>query len=360
MARVECSTSINGIYCVCDYNAYPVGNYPNIVMRIDYSFRVRMVYAQNSISGYTRFWFHTNSHTVNIPYTAGAVTTGVLASGSVDISWGSGASVTHVPGYGIDLPGATGPGSGGSGSSTVSITSSIPAPTKYDCSNPRNITPTSATIDYFLTNKNNYWRVYLWDKLSGKTWNVSPDTGNGTANLTGLNPETNYQITTKVVDRSGNVKYTGGVFATFTTLTDQLKLYSNDSETLKIARVFYNKGGIIKKVKKGFINQNGTIKRFKNAGSTAQISLESAMPMSISMEQEESQYEVIKEISYIEILDDRNEYEYEYGLTYKYKDILYFCEDFTADDPTQSYGKKFTSRFTPNYLVDRKFRVVVE
>ena len=41
MARVECSTSINGIYCVCDYNAYPVGNYPNIVMRIDYSFRVR-------------------------------------------------------------------------------------------------------------------------------------------------------------------------------------------------------------------------------------------------------------------------------------------------------------------------------
>ena len=56
MARVECSPSINGIYCVCDYNSYPVGNYPNIVMRIGYSFRVRMVYAQNSISGYTGFW----------------------------------------------------------------------------------------------------------------------------------------------------------------------------------------------------------------------------------------------------------------------------------------------------------------
>lgn len=360
MARVECSTSINGIYCVCDYNAYPVGNYPNIVMRIDYSFRVRMVYAQNSISGYTRFWFHTNSHTVNIPYTAGAVTTGVLASGSVDISWGSGASVTHVPGYGIDLPGATGPGSGGSGSSTVSITSTIPAPTKYECGNPRGITPTSATIDYYLTNKNNYWRVYLWDKLSGKTWNVSPDTGNGTANLTGLNPETNYQITTKVVDRSGNVKYTGVVFATFTTLTDQLKLCFNNSGSFKIARVFYNQGGIIKKVKKGFINQEGTIKRFKNAGSTTKSSLSNIVMMALNEAAQEEQYQVIQNNPYIEILDDRNEYEYEYGLKYKYKDILYFCEDFNADDPTQSYGEKFTSRFTPNYLVDRKFRVVVE
>ena len=214
--------------------------------------------------------------------------------------------------------------------------------------------------DYYLTNKNNYWRVHLWDKLSEKTWNVSPDNENGTVILTDLIPETNYQITTKVLDRSGNVEYTGGVFATFTTLTDQLKLCFNNSGSLKIARVFYNQGGIIKKVKKGFINQNGTINRFKNAGSTVQNSLASAMLMSISMDQEESQYEVIQEISYIEIFDDRNEYEYEYGLTYKYKDIIYFCEDFAADDPTQSYGKKFTSRFTPNYLVDRKFRVVVE
>lgn len=265
MARVECGTTISGIYCVCDYSAYPVGNYPNIVMRIDYQFRVRMAYAQNSISGYTNFWFHTKKHNVNIPYTVGAVTTGVLASGSVDISWGSGVSVTHAPGYGIELPGPSGPGSGGSGSSTVSITSSIPAPTRYDCDNPRNITPTSATIDYHLSNKNNYWRVYLWDKISGKTWNVSPDNGNGTVTLTDLDPETNYQITTKVVDRSNIVRYTGGVFATFKTLTDQLKLYFNDNGVLKVARVFYNQNGTIKKVKKAFTNIGGTIKMVSNA-----------------------------------------------------------------------------------------------
>ena len=81
--------------------------------------------------------------------------------------------------------------------------------------------------------------------------------------------------------------------------------------------------------------------------------------MALNEAAQEEQYQVIQNNPYIEILDDRNEYEYEYGLKYKYKDILYFCEDFNADDPTQSYGEKFTSRFTPNYLVDRKFRVVV-
>ena len=356
MARVECSTSVNGIYCVCDYNAYPVGNYPNIVMRIDYSFRVRMAYAQNSIAGYTKFWFHTKSHTVNIPYTAGAVTTGVLASGSIDISWGSGVSVTHVPGYGIELPGATGPGSGGSGSSTVSITSSIPAPIRYDCSNPRNITPTSATIDYYLTNKNNYGRVYWWDKTSDKGWSVSPDNGNGTVILTDLNPETNYQITTKVVDRKDTVRYTGGVFATFTTLTDQLKLALNIDGVLKVVKAFYNQDGLIKKVKKGFINQNGFILRFKNAVSTEQIGTANARMISLSLDSEEA----VQDNSYIEVFDDRNEYEYEYGLMYKYKNILYLCEDFLADDPTESFGEIFKSRFTPNYLIGRKFKVVDE
>ena len=349
-------TNTGGINMVVDISTSIQDNYPNAKLRVNFGVYFTAQYSQNSLvwNGAT-FYFDGTGFSLSVNgYGAGRYpSSGYTCSGYKEYSLGNDYTLTKS----ISVSTAFG---NFSSSGELSASGSIAAPTKYECGNPRDITPASATIDYYLTNKNNYWRVYLWDKLSGKTWNVSPDTGNGKANLTGLNPETNYQITTKVVDRNGIVRYTGGVFATFTTLTDQLKLCFNNSGSLKIARVFYNQGGIIKKVKKGFINQNGTINRFKNAGSTAQTSLESAMLMSLSMEQEESQYEVIQEISYIEIFDDRNEYEYEYGLKYKYKDILYFCEDFVADDPKQSYGEKFTSRFTPNYLVDRKFRVVVE
>ena len=349
-------TNTGGINMVVDISTSIQGNYPNAKLRVNFGVYFTAQYYQNSLvwNGAT-FYFDGTGFSLSVNgYGAGRYpSSGYTCSGYKEYSLGNDYTLTKS----ISVSTAFG---NFSSSGELSASGSIAAPTKYDCSNPRNITPKSATIDYYLTNKNNYWRIYLWDKLSGKTWNVSPDNGNGTVTLTDLNPETNYQITTKVVDRSGNVKYTGDVFATFTTPTDQLKLCFNNSGSFKIARVFYNQGGIIKKVKKGFINQNGTINRFKNAGSTTKSSLSNIVMMALNEAAQEEQYQVIQNNPYIEILDDRNEYEYEYGLTYKYKDILYFCEGFAADDPTQSYGEKFTSRFTPNYLVDRKFRVVVE
>lgn len=349
-------TNINGITMVVDVNTSISGNYPNIKCRVNFGVYFNAAYSQNLLqwSGATFYFDGTGfSLSVNGRGAGRYPSSGYACSGSKEYNFGSSYNFSKN----INVSVAFG---NFSSSGTLTASASIPSPSRYECGNPRNITYNSATIDYFLSNNNNYWRVYLWDNLSGKTWNVYPDTGNGTANLTGLNPETNYQITTKVVDRNGAVVYTGGVFATFKTLEDQLKLTLNVGGTLKIVKAFYNQGGKIKKVKKGFINQGGTIKRFKNAGSTTKSSLSNIVMMALNEAAEEEQYQVIQKNPYIEIFDDRNEYEYEYGLTYKYKDILYFCEDFAADNPTKSYGVKFKSRFTPNYLVDRKFKVVVE
>lgn len=256
-------TNTNGITMVVDVNTSIVGNYPDVKCRVNFGVYFNAAYSQNLLqwSGATFYFDGTGfSLSVNGSGAGRYPSAGYACSGSKEYSLGNSSSFSKSIGV------STAFGNFAS-SGTLSAGASIPAPTRYDCGNPRNITYNSATIDYFLSNNNNYWRVYLWDKLSGKTWNVSPDTGNGTANLTGLNPETNYQITTKVIDRNGAVVYTGGVFATFKTLEDQLKLTLNVGGTLKIVKAFYNQDGKIKKVKKGFINQGGVIKRFKNAGS---------------------------------------------------------------------------------------------
>lgn len=255
-------TNAGGINMVVDISTSIQGNYPNAKLRVNFGVYFTAQYSQNLLvwNGAT-FYFDGTGFSLSVNgYGAGRYpSSGYTCSGYKEYSLGNAYTLTKS----INVSTAFG---NFSSSGNLSASGSIAAPTKYECGNPRDITPTSATIDYYLTNKNNYWRVYLWDKVSGKTWNVSPDTGNGTANITGLNPETNYQITTKVVDRNDIVRYTGGVFATFTTLTDQLKLPFNADGTIKVAKVFYNENGTIKKVKKGFINQDGTIKRLKNAG----------------------------------------------------------------------------------------------
>jgi len=97
-----------------------------------------------------------------------------------------------------------------------------------------------------------------------------------------------------------------------------------------------------------------TVAREWNTTTATGTILEGLEPEGIIVEED------VKDNSYIEVFDDRNEYEFEYGLTYKYKNILYLCEECSADDPTESYGEHFKSRFTPNYLIGRKFKVVDE
>ena len=168
-------------------------------------------------------------------------------------------SVYHTPGCSTSFGNF-------SASGVLGESQSVGGPNVYECGNPRNINPFDAAIDYKLSNVRNYWRVYLWCAITGKTWNVSPDNGNGSIKVTGLNPESSYKITTKVVDRNGTVQYTGGVYASFTTPADQLKIAFNQGGRVKVARVYYNHNGTIKKVKKVYRNINGSVKKGVNYG----------------------------------------------------------------------------------------------
>ena len=229
MTRKDCGSNTSGIHMMVDYWTELVGSWPNILMRWHYSMFIKEDYWQNSLQwNEAVFMFHTNQHTFNVNL-SGATQTGVLAAGVLDLPFGNG-------------------------------------PSAYECSNPRNINPFDAVIDYKLSNVRNYWRVYLWCAITGKTWNVSPDNGNGSIKVTGLNPESSYKITTKVVDRNGTVQYTGGVYASFTTPADQLKIAFNQGGRVKVARVYYNHNGTIKKVKKVYRNINGSVKKGVNYG----------------------------------------------------------------------------------------------
>lgn len=259
MGRKDCGSNVHGIHMYVDYWTELVDDWPNIKMRWHYSMFIKEDYGQNSLQWYNAvFNFHTNKHVFNVNI-SGAMQTGVLAAGTLDLPFGNGPSVYHTPGCSTSFGNF-------SSSGVIGETQTIPGPSVYQCENPRSINPFDAIIDYKLSNVRGYWRTYLWDSYSQKTWNVSPDTGNGSVKLTGLSEETSYHVTTKVVDRDGNVRYTGGVFASFTTIADQLKIALNQNGRLVVARVFYNSGGRIYKVKKAYRNQNGTIKKINNFG----------------------------------------------------------------------------------------------
>ena len=142
----------------------------------------------------------------------------------------------------------------------------MPKPSIYHCENPRDIKAKSVTLDYKLSNEHNFWRAYLWDSISGNTWNVNPDNTDGTVTLTDLTPETHYKITLKVIDRNDALALTGGKYAEFTTAVDQLRIGIKTEGQIRRARVYLKKDGKCIKVKKGFYKKDGKIKRIKNLG----------------------------------------------------------------------------------------------
>lgn len=259
MGRADCGSNIHGIHMYVDYWTELINDWPNIKMRWHYSMFFKADYSANSLAwDGAVFMFHTNRHVFNVNM-YGATQTGVLASGVLDLPFGNGPSVYHTPGCSTSFGNF-------SASGVLGESQSVAGPSTYHAENPRNVNPFDAVVDYKLSNVRNYWRVYLWDSYHDKTWNVSPDNASGSIKLTGLNPETSYHITTKVVDRNGTVQYTGGVYAAFTTPADQLKIAFNQNGRLKIVRVFYNDNGTIRKVKKVYRNINGNIKKGVNFG----------------------------------------------------------------------------------------------
>ena len=259
MTRKDCGSNIHGIHMIVDYWTELVGNWPNIYMRWHYSMFIKEDYANNHLRyDGAVFMFHTNQHIFNVNI-SGITSTEVLASGTLDLPFGNGPSVYHTPGCSTSFGNF-------SSSGVLGESQRVNAPNVYQCSNPRNINPFSAVIDYELSNEHNYWRLYLWCAISGQTWVVSPDNGNGSIKLIALTPESSYKITAKVMDRNGNVLYTGGVYASFTTPADQLKIAFNQGGRVRVARVYYNYNGTIEKVKKVYMNVNGSVKKGVNYG----------------------------------------------------------------------------------------------
>lgn len=261
MASKSIATNNKYVTLVVDYSTEIVGDYPNCVMRWHYSAYLSFsAYGGIDYDGAT-FTFHNKVHTFNIHYYTGSTgNSPVFASGTLDLPYGNGQSVYHAPGVVLNC------GSIYYASGSVEASISMPKPDVYHCENPRDIKAKSATIDYKLNNQHNFWRVYLLDVISDKTWNVNPDNKSGTVTLTDLNPETHYKITVVVVDRNGSSALYGGKYAEFTTAVDQLRIGIKIDGQVKRARVYLKKDGKCIKVKKGFYKKEGKVKRIKNLG----------------------------------------------------------------------------------------------
>lgn len=254
-------TSTNGLSMCVDVYSWLEGNYPNVQMVVSYGMYYTAQYSQNSLTAYSAtFTFDGTSHRYDANGRGAGryPSSGYYASGQKRYSLGNSSSISK------DMYCSTAFGNFSAGG-TCSASQSISGPSVYQIDKVEEITPFTAKATYRLSNSRNYWRIRIKDTVSGKTWNVSPDNGNGTKVLDGLSPETKYNLKAEVLNRNGEVAYTGNGVEFFT-IADQLKLAFNQGNTLKMARVFYNDNGVIKKVKKCFINQNGTIKRMKNYG----------------------------------------------------------------------------------------------
>lgn len=259
MATKEVATNVAYLYLCVDYSTSIVGDYPNIKFRFSYKMRFHLTaYGSVQYTGAT-FKFGYNSHSFNVNYTApaGGGYSSYLVSGTIDYDWGKNRSVTKEPTFSTSFGNVSASGS-------VSATQTIPEPSVYQCENPRDVTPFEATIDYLLTNSHNYWRVYLLDSISNKTWDVDPNTEDGSITLTNLTPETRYNITACVIDRNESLVYTGGIYAAFTTLVDQAKLFIKQSGSWKKGKAFLKKDGSWVKIKKVYLKQNGSWNKATN------------------------------------------------------------------------------------------------
>lgn len=257
MATHDISTSVRGVYLRVKYNVYVDGNYPSITMRVTYSTcfyfpnggTVQWNGAYMNVGGDNRQFSINHS---------GPGESATCTSGTLRYGFGNSQSKTQRISVYTKFGNILADGA-------FTVSASIPGPSTYQIDDVSEITPFTARVNYRLSNVRNYWRIRVKDTISGKTWSVNPDNGNGTSVLTNLKPETKYSLKAEVLNRSGGVSYTG-VGVEFTTIADQLKLAFNQSGNLKMARVFYNDNGVIKKVKKCYVNQNGSIKRVKNYG----------------------------------------------------------------------------------------------
>lgn len=210
MGRFEIGTSNPYTFLVVDTTESVNGTWPNLVPHVHASYKLRVNGWAYWQSNGTTLTLHNSSNTINLNVNlpSGGYS-GEIGTVDVDIWWsGNNASITHTPGVSINAPGCF------SGSGNITVSFSVGGLTNYDSTAATNITATSATFTYnFYPNNNRYYYCKFKDMKSGKIFTPSSEItyAKGTLyTLTGLNPDTDYEIAVIGYDRNGNISHTSG------------------------------------------------------------------------------------------------------------------------------------------------------
>lgn len=192
MAQNIVGTSDAYTQLICNTSSELIGDWPNITFRIHYNFQVRITGSGAWYYNGFRLVFHTNAHSVNLAISGSGVTSGVLASGYIDLGIG-GQSTTHGPGFGCSGP--------FSGSGIAYETQTIPNGSMT--SNLVSYDHNSCVINIAMSNPRNYFYAKIYEGTSGHV--VINEAVNGNNTITGLTPGTNQLITIYLYNRAGDL-----------------------------------------------------------------------------------------------------------------------------------------------------------
>ena len=166
---------------ICNTSSELIGNYPSITFRIHYNFQVRLTnYGSWYYNGF-RLNFHNKSHSVNLAcsFGSGGGTTGVLASGYVDLPI-AGQTTNHAPGFSCSGP--------FSGNGIARESQTIPNGTLS--SNIVSYNHNSCVINVSMSSPRNYFYTLIYNDTDKKVAIYSAANGNNT--ITGLSPGKSY------------------------------------------------------------------------------------------------------------------------------------------------------------------------
>lgn len=190
---------------ICTTSSELIGDYPNIKFRIHYNLKIKLTAYGSWYYNGADFWFHNTHHSVNLnlSFGSGGGTTGVLASGYIDLPI-SGVTTKHAPGFGCSGPFTA--------SSTITESQTIATGTMT--ANLDSCGHDSAVINIALTSPRNYWYARIYN-ANTESWAIS-SASNGKNTISGLSPGTSYTFNVEMWSRSGST-YTKQIKISVTT-----------------------------------------------------------------------------------------------------------------------------------------------
>lgn len=248
MASKTFSTNVNGLSCVCEYSTSISGTYPNVKFNFNYAFKIKQAYTNSFYEGDTTFKFGSKTHTLYVGRVSGIGTSGVLASGTLSLDFGT--ARTSSKSVTVSMTSLfTG---GASASTTVTESLTIPEPVL----NASIVNVTYNSVKFYIdlsSNPNDFYKVNIKD--SSRKYTI--DNASNGAIITGLSEETDYTFYVEAWCKSGSGTYVKRITLTTKTLVDQLKMDIKINGVWKTGKVFVKRNGVWKKGKKRYLKQNG-------------------------------------------------------------------------------------------------------